>query len=544
MATGTTPDTSPKTRFGPPGGRGRSGISGLGPIRTPLWAVVLKWVLLALVVAFGAYVAQQAIEAGYTFAVVGIALVVMAILAVYSTRRAVPLKYLLPGMLLLVALQIWPIAYTVATAFTNYGDGHSLSKTEATTSIVANSVQEVEGSPRYRLSIAVPEGGDPATSELVFLLTDPDGASFVGDLKGLTDLPADGVQKSETGKILQAPGYTVLDATQVNARGADLGTFAVPTENGGGIKASGLSEAFEGKTTVVYDEGADTLTDTVSGKVYVPRNAFWAPQDGEGDPYATGWKENVGFKNFSTLLTSDTIRAGFFKILLWNVAFATISVGGTFIIGMLLALLFNDERIKGRKIFRSILILPYAIPGFVTALLWAFMFNQEFGLVNDLTGLNVDWLGNGWAAKAAILIANLWLGFPYMFLVCTGALQSIPSDVREAAKIDGASPARTLRSIIMPLLLVAVGPLLIASFAFNFNNFTLIFLMTEGGPYEQGDTTIGSTDLLITYAFRLAFAGTTPNFGLASTVSIFIFVIVALMSYSGFRRTKSLEEVN
>ena len=98
-----------------------------------------------------------------------------------------------------------------------------------------------------------------------------------------------------------------------------------------------------------------------------------------------------------------------------------------------------------------------------------------------------------------------------MFIVCTGALQSIPGDVREAAKIDGANAFRTLRSIIMPLLLVAVGPLLIASFAFNFNNFTLIYLLTGGGPFDAGNTSIGSSDLLITYAYRLAFSGTTPE---------------------------------
>ena len=96
----------------------------------------------------------------------------------------------------------------------------------------------------------------------------------------------------------------------------------------------------------------------------------------------------------------------------------------------------------------------------------------------------------------------------------------------------------------MPLLLVAVGPLLIASFAFNFNNFGLIYLLTGGGPFEADNTSIGATDLLITYAFRLAFSGVSPNMGLAAAVSIFIFFIVAIMSYSGFRRTKGLEEIN
>ena len=512
--------------------------------RTPVWATAAKWVLIAAVVAAAAYAMQVLIGAGLWLAVTGVALVAIAIVAVYATHRAVPLKYLLPGLLFLVFLQIWPIAYTVATSFTNYGDGHALTKEQTIDSIVAASVREVPGAPRYRLSVAVKEGGDVATGDLVFLLTDPDGATKVGTVDGLSDLPADGVEKTTSGKITKAPGYTILNARQVNARSEDLTEFAVPTTDGGGIKAVGLSEAFEGRATVSYDEASDTLTDSSTGKRYVARNAQWVPEDGDGEAFPQGWKENVGLKNFQTVLTNETIRAGFFKIFVWNVAFSVISVLSTFFLGMLLALLFNDERLKGKGIYRSLLILPYALPGFVTALVWAFMFNQDFGLINNLTGLGVDWLGNPWAAKAAILITNLWLGFPYMFIVCTGALQSIPGDVREAARIDGAGPLRTLWSIIMPLLLVAVGPLLIASFAFNFNNFSLIFLLTGGGPFESDNTSIGSTDLLITYAYRLAFSGVNPDYGLASTVSIFIFAIVALLSYSGFRRTKALEEVN
>ena len=140
------------------------------------------------------------------------------------------------------------------------------------------------------------------------------------------------------------------------------------------------------------------------------------------------------------------------------------------------------------------------------------MFNQDFGLINSYTGLNVDWLGNPWAAKAAILITNLWLGFPYMFIVCTGALQSIPrrrarggedrrrQRVPHAAVDHHAAAARRGRRRCC-----------IASFAFNFNNFTLIYLLTGGGPFDAGNTSIGSSDLLITYAYRLAFSGTTPE---------------------------------
>jgi arabinogalactan oligomer / maltooligosaccharide transport system permease protein len=513
--------------------------------RTPLWVQIVKVGILAVVVAFAFWVSSRLAMLGYEIWIVLVAFVVMAIVVVYSTRRFIPMKYLLPGLLLLLGLQVWPMVMTVQTAFTNYGQGNALSKEEATASIVANSVLEVEGAQRYRLSIAVPEGADPATGDLVFLLTDDEGDVRAGTLEGLTDIPQDGIEQSTTGKVLSAPGYTVLDARQINARSAELNDFAVPTEDGrGGIKSIGLSEAFQGEATIVYDEEADTLTDIRTGRVYVPQDARWVPEDGQGPGFATGWRENVGLDNFRTIFTNETLRAGFFSIFLWNVAFAALSVITTFLLGMLLALLFNDERLRGRGYYRSLLVLPYAIPGFVTALLWASMFNRDYGLINDITGLSVNWLGDPWAAKVAILITNLWLGFPYMFLICSGALQSIPGDVREAARIDGANPFQTLRKIIMPLLLVAVGPLLIASFAFNFNNFGLIFLLTGGGPFQGQDTSIGSTDLLITYAFRLAFSGVSPNYGLASAVSIIIFAIVALMSYTGFRRTKQLEEIN
>ena len=514
----------------------------LGRDNTPVWAKALKWGLLALAALIAAYVIQKLIASGAWFGVVIAAFILTCILAVYGTRRAVPMKYLLPGLVLLVGLQIWPIVYTVATSFTNYGQGHIGSKDQATQLSVAQSVKEVPGSERYKLSIAVPASSDVKTGALNFLMVKPDGAMVVGTKTGLKDLPAAGVEKSDLGKITKAPGYTILNAREANARSKDLSAFAVPISATAGIKSVGLSQAFEGAPTLVYDKAADTLTDTTKHITYTPKNGYWTASDGQSLP--TGWKENVGFKNFKDLLTNETIRAGFFKIFIWNVAFAAISVLSTFILGMMLALLFNDEKLKGKGFYRSLLILPYAIPGFVTSLVWASMFNQDFGLINNLTHLDVDWLGNAWAARAAILITNLWLGFPYMFLVCTGALQSIPNDVKEAAKIDGASAFRTVRSIIMPLLLVAVGPLLIASFAFNFNNFSLIYLLTKGGPYNANDTTIGSTDLLITYAFRLAFDSGSPNIGLASAVCIFIFLIVAAMSYSGFRRTRSLEEVN
>ena len=513
--------------------------------------VIIKWVLIVVILAAIVYAAGLFAADGQLLGVVVLGLIGLAILAVYATHRNIPAKYLLPGLIFFLAFQIWPAIFTGATAFTNWGDGHSLTKEESITAITSSSVEEVQGRPRYALSVAVQARADVATASPVYILTDPQTKKvYAGTADGLKELPAADVTTSALGRVTAVKGYTILTGKEVNARSQELDTFAVPTTGGAAIKKVGISEAFEGKPAATYDPATDRITDTRSQtaggqpKVYGPSNATWVNVADPTDKLPQGWKEGVGFKNFTTALTDPTLRAGFLKILAWNFTFAVLSVLSTFLLGLGLALLFNDDRLKGKSFMRALLVLPYALPGFVTALVWASMFNQQFGLINQTLGLNIDWLGNGTWAKVAILTTNLWLGFPYMFIVCTGALQSIPGDVKEAAAIDGATGFRTIRSIIMPLVLVAVGPLLIASFAFNFNNFGLIFLMTEGGPFENNQSAIGSTDLLITYAYRLAFTSAAPNFGYAAAISIFIFMIVAVLSWIGFRQTKALEEVN
>ena len=536
---------------------------------TPLWVHIAKWGLIALTVLVLGFAAQLAIQNGAWLIVTVIAFVLMAILVVYSTRRMVPMKYMLPGLILLLLFQMWPIVYTVATAFTNYGDGHTLTKEEAIGAIQAQSVRPAADSPRYGLSVAVPEGQPIDTGDLVFLLTtEPDGDTealeaegeeaateagnttpegrlvFVGTEEGLEPLPAEGVVLRGNGTVQEAPGYRVLNLLESNARNAEVQEFAVPVgDEGAGIKMATSNAAFVGQPTISYDEENDVMT-TAEGKRYIARDGNFVPEDGEGQALTAGWTENVGLDNFRTIFTDPQFRSGFFKIFLWNLAFPAITVVSTFLLGMLLALLFNDPRLKGKGIYRSLMVLPYALPIFVTGIIWASMFNQQFGLINNVTGLDVNWLGDPWAARLALIITNLWLGFPYMFLICTGALQSIPNDVKEAASVDGAGPIRTLWSVIMPLLLVAVGPLLVASYAFNFNNFTLVYLVTGGGPFEATNSLVGNTDLLINFAYRLALQSGNPNIGLASAVSIVIFLFIGALSYVGFRKSAALEDVN
>jgi arabinogalactan oligomer/maltooligosaccharide transport system permease protein len=212
-----------------------------------------------------------------------------------------------------------------------------------------------------------------------------------------------------------------------------------------------------------------------------------------------------------------------------------------FAVGLLLAVILN-QKIALRRFYRSILILPYAIPSFMSILIWAGMFNRQFGAINALFGTEIDFFNSTTLAKMVILIVNLWLGFPYFYLISSGALQSIPSELEEAASIDGANGRQIMGKIKLPLILQILSPLLIASFAFNFNNFNIIYLLTGGGPTNvlEGQTA-GATDILITYTYKTAFGSQEQNLGLASAISMVIFFIVGSISLWSLRRSKVLE---
>ncbi|HIQ00155.1 TPA: ABC transporter permease subunit, partial [Candidatus Bipolaricaulota bacterium] len=198
---------------------------------------------------------------------------------------------------------------------------------------------------------------------------------------------------------------------------------------------------------------------------------------------------------------------------------------------------------------RSLLIVPYAIPAFISILIWRGFFNTHVGLFNQVLGqwfgVRVPWLTDPFWARFSVLFANAWLTYPYMMLISLGALQSIPGELYEAAAIDGAGPWQRFTRITFPLLMVSLAPLLIGSFAYTFNNFTLIWLLTGGDPVVAIGERAGATDILLSYAYRLAFEGARGNeMGMASALAVNIFLIVALLSGIGFARTRMLEEVS
>ena len=248
-----------------------------------------------------------------------------------------------------------------------------------------------------------------------------------------------------------------------------------------------------------------------------------------------------GSTTIEEVFTSSEFRGPFFRVLAWNLVFALASVVVTFALGLLLAVVFNDVRMRGRKIYRSLIIIPYALPGFMTALVWKGMFNETFG-INKWLPFDVSWQSSTVVAMFSLILVNMWLGYPYMFLVSTGALQSVPADLKEAAFVDGATGWKAFRKITFPLLLVSVSPLLVASFAFNFNNFTLVCLLTNGTPRKTGESA-GTTDILLSWVYRVALDFSPQRQGLAAALSVIIFLIVAVISAVGFKYTKAYEEV-
>jgi len=506
-------------------------------------AVLLtKIVLLGVIDALGLY-ALFALAAAGSWLVFGLVLAATALINwIYFRRGGLPAKYLTPGIVFLLIFQIFAIAYSGYIAFTNYGSGHNSTKDDAVAALLQSAQTRAPHSPEYPLTVLDRNG------TLSFLVTAANGQAEAGDAR--TPLhPVTGATRDAAGQATGLPGYTTLNLSQMLDRQDEITGLSVPIGSDpaqGMLRTPDGTKAFVYTSTLKYDAAAGTMTDTRTGVVYsdTGKGAFTAP---DGKQLLPGWQINVGLDNFVRAFTNQAIRGPLLGVTAWTFVFALVSVASTFVLGLFLAVVFNDWRMRGRKWYRAAMILPYAFPGFLSALVWAGLMNPQFGFINQvlLGGANVPWLTDPFLAKVSILIVNLWLGFPYMFLVCTGALQSIPGELQEAARMDGASAWATFRLIKFPLLLVSIAPLLIASFAYNFNNFNLIYMLTNGGPTDPNAAiNVGSTDILISMVYKIAFVGANRDYGLASAFSIIIFVIVAVISAIGFRQTKALEELN
>ncbi|MFI1201768.1 sugar ABC transporter permease [Streptomyces sp. BHT-5-2] len=235
----------------------------------------------------------------------------------------------------------------------------------------------------------------------------------------------------------------------------------------------------------------------------------------------------TGLDNYRAVLTDGV----FWSRLGWTVIWTVGCVSLTFLTGLALATLLN-RRLRGRTLYRLALILPWAIPAFVSVFTWRMLYNEKNGLLNKLlAGGGIDavpWLNDPTWAKLSVIAVNVWLGVPFMLVALLGGLQSIPGELYEAAEMDGASPWQRFRHITVPGLRAVSGTVILLSTIWTFNMFPVIFLLTRGGP---GD----ATEILVTYAYRLSFVDSPRNYSASATWGVVILAVLALVAV-GYRR--------
>ncbi len=242
----------------------------------------------------------------------------------------------------------------------------------------------------------------------------------------------------------------------------------------------------------------------------------------------------TGIDNFIAVFKENTFWYFLFKNILWTAVNVFFHVA----IGISLALLLNKD-IKGKSIFRTLLILPWAVPQYITALTWRGMFNSEYGAISlileKLFGLKIPWLMTEWGAFTACIITNIWLGFPFMMVIALGGLQSIPDELYEAAEIDGASWFHKFKNITIPLIKPVMIPAITLGIIWTFNNFNIVWLVSNGG--EPADT----THILISWVYKSGFR--YFRMGYAAAFSMIIFLILLLFSWNFIKKTKATEPV-
>jgi maltose/maltodextrin transport system permease protein len=498
------------------------------------WALAATAAVLALYFVFSLYAAGQPLWALGALILVGIGF------AIYLTNWSNAAKYTFPGLTAIFIFIALPLLFTFQIGFTNYSSNHLLSFDRATAYLLEQTtadeasvheyklLRDVTGT--YRLHLAHPKTGER-------FLTSEFAASSQAS-KPLDAKPLGGAEAPST------------DIREVIAFRETLMKTQVRMPNGEILAYAGLREF--AKVTPVWKQNADgSITRAEDGAVYKPNHntGFYESTDiaKAGDRLTPGFTVNVGLANYKRMVNDEDFRGPFISIFLWTLTFALLTVFFVTAVGTTLAVILNWEALKGATIYRTLLFLPYAVPGFISILVFKGLFNQNFGEINTilsaLFGIKPAWFADPFLAKVMLLIVNVWLGFPYIMVLCTGLLKSIPADLYEASALAGAGPLTNFFKITLPLIIKPLAPLLIGVFAFNFNNFVLIALLTDGRPdYLNTKVPAGTNDILVSYTYRIAFKDSGSDFGLAAAISTVVFFMVAIMALFHLRMIRASQE--
>ena len=258
----------------------------------------------------------------------------------------------------------------------------------------------------------------------------------------------------------------------------------------------------------------------------------------------------VGMKNFFSIFFLSSYRATFGAVFSWTVIWTLCASTLQITLGVLTAVVANQQFIKGKRLFGVIFLLPWAVPAFITIMSFSNIFNDSIGAINTqvILLLNhlpfvdisaVAWKTDPFWTKVAIIMIQGWLGFPYIYVMTTGILQSIPEELYEAAKIDGANAIQRFRTITLPMILFVAAPIFVTQYTGNFNNFSMIYLFNDGGPGSVGGGA-GSTDILISWIYKLT-TGNAPQYSVAAAVTLIISFIVISISMIVFKKTNAFD---
>ncbi len=503
-------------------------------------SVFIKWGLLGSVGLINGYATILMYSRGeLAFALLTVILTALA-LYIFGSKKTYAHRYIYPGIAGMILFILFPLAYTVGLAFTNYSAKNQLSLERTQTVLLDRSFQSGESYPftLYKTDNGhqiVVKDGDQLLATDVFSFEDMSATEM--DLSAIESVQG---EKEKIKAIIQ---------NRSAISGVD---FHLP--DGDDIRMSGLRKFAAVAPLYTLQGDGETLINNESGEVLKPNMevGFYQPVDEKGEfignTISPGFVVDIGTANFERVWKDDGIKEPFISIFIWTVVFSICTVVFTLAIGLILANIVQWEELKGRSIYRVLLILPYAVPAFISILIFKGLFNQSFGEINmvleSIFGLSPNWFSDPILAKTMVLIVNTWLGFPYMMILCMGLLKAIPEDLYEASAIDGANFLDNFKRITFPLMIKPLTPLLIAAFAFNFNNFVMIQLLTNGGPNMIGTSEpAGYTDLLVSYTYRIAFeGGGGQDFGLASAIATLIFLLVGALALLNLRFTKLTQD--
>jgi maltose/maltodextrin transport system permease protein len=512
-----------------------------------------KWPLAILLGLGFLYLVFAIYAAGQAFYALGFLALGLVGFYVYLSNAAFAYRYLFPGLAGMAVFVAFPLLYTVHIGLTNYSSNNLLSQERATSYLVQQSSPDEEHSLAYSLHT---EG-----NEYRIVLMPPHEADDIDDPKKRADLlantfvsPALALQKPQPPEKIQMLPYqqasfelnAPLDLAEMLKRRDVVRKLQLALPDKRVMSYVGVREF--GPLNPIWQKNRDgSLMLLETGEMYKPNLDVGFFENEAGDRLQPGFKVSIGLKNYQRILTEPEFREPFIAIFLWTVAFAGLTVLFSLIIGITLAVLLNWEALRYRTLYRTLLFLPYAVPGFISILVFKGLFNQNFGeinaILNALFGIRPAWFAEPTLAKAMILIVNTWLGYPFIMVLCSGLIKAIPADLYEASAIAGAKPLTNFFKITAPLIIRPLMPLLISAFAFNFNNFVLISLLTDGRPdFLNTKVPAGTTDILVSYTYRIAFQDSGQNFGLAAAISTVIFIMVALLSLLNLKLAKVNQE--